>query len=305
MIRSNCSHLGGKDFRPAQVQALAYTQGSEIYVAPGQERHLPHEAWHVVQQKQGRVRPTLQFKGVAINDDRTLEQEAESMGAAALHPGQAAQTKQLQKIPSARRDVVQCAFTNLRFADNVTGNNPITATQHTRSGVHRQAWDWVLNHGAWSTVPGGTVCNHSEDYDQIAQNILNAIHGKTLSDAAASVTDIHAELVRHNKGLRNASNPHLGRMNNLINHPRRRVNIDETIDTFNYYIYKICDYPANLFFWPDRTGSSPDEPQGLYGRNSAGPHWTMRFSIINDQRRLRGEKKRLRDARAELHSAMP
>ncbi|HCC51392.1 MAG TPA: hypothetical protein DEQ30_04490, partial [Porphyromonadaceae bacterium] len=41
--------------KPAQLQALAYTQGTDIHVAPGQEKHLPHEAWHVVQQKQGRV----------------------------------------------------------------------------------------------------------------------------------------------------------------------------------------------------------------------------------------------------------
>lgn len=26
-----------------------------IYIAPGQEKYLPHEAWHVVQQKQERV----------------------------------------------------------------------------------------------------------------------------------------------------------------------------------------------------------------------------------------------------------
>lgn len=49
--------------KPAQLQAYAYAQGSEIHVAPGQEKHLPHEAWHVVQQAQGRVKPTLQMKG--------------------------------------------------------------------------------------------------------------------------------------------------------------------------------------------------------------------------------------------------
>ncbi len=49
--------------RPAEVQALAYTQGTEIHVGPGQEQHLAHEAWHVVQQKQGRVQPTLQVEG--------------------------------------------------------------------------------------------------------------------------------------------------------------------------------------------------------------------------------------------------
>jgi hypothetical protein len=41
---------------PAQLNAHAYEQGTDIYIAPGQERHLPHEAWNVVQQKQGRVK---------------------------------------------------------------------------------------------------------------------------------------------------------------------------------------------------------------------------------------------------------
>ncbi|MFZ6757886.1 DUF4157 domain-containing protein [Undibacterium sp. Ji50W] len=71
--------------KPAQLQAHAYAQGSDIHLAPGQEKHLPHEAWHVVQQAQGRVRPTLQMKqGVAVNDDVGLEQEADVMGARAL-----------------------------------------------------------------------------------------------------------------------------------------------------------------------------------------------------------------------------
>ena len=71
--------------KPAQLQALAFAQGTDIYVASGQERHLAHEAWHVVQQKQGRVRPTLQRKGkVSINDDNGLEREADVMGLKAL-----------------------------------------------------------------------------------------------------------------------------------------------------------------------------------------------------------------------------
>ncbi|NEO94799.1 MAG: DUF4157 domain-containing protein [Moorea sp. SIO3G5] len=66
--------------KPAQIQALAYTQGTQIHVAPGQEKHLPHEAWHVVQQIQGRVKPTMQMKGKPINDEEGLEKEAEEMG---------------------------------------------------------------------------------------------------------------------------------------------------------------------------------------------------------------------------------
>ena len=71
--------------RPAQLNAHAYAQGSDIHLGPGQEKHLPHEAWHVVQQKQGRVKPTRQMKGkVNVNDDAGLEKEADIMGKKAL-----------------------------------------------------------------------------------------------------------------------------------------------------------------------------------------------------------------------------
>ena len=95
-LRSGIESLSGLDMgdvrvhrnsaRPAQLQAHAYAQGSDIYLAPGQEKHLPHEAWHVVQQKQGRVRATVQRKGeVGINDDAGLEREADAMGSKASH----------------------------------------------------------------------------------------------------------------------------------------------------------------------------------------------------------------------------
>ena len=72
--------------QPAQLNAHAYAQGSDIHVAPGQEKHVPHEAWHVVQQAQGRVAPTMQMKGgVAVNDDMSLEREADAMGAKAAN----------------------------------------------------------------------------------------------------------------------------------------------------------------------------------------------------------------------------
>lgn len=73
---------------PTQMNALAYTQGTQIHVGPGQTKYVPHEAWHVVQQKQGRVKPTLQMKGVGINDNAELEHEATVMGTRALQvPG--------------------------------------------------------------------------------------------------------------------------------------------------------------------------------------------------------------------------
>ncbi len=71
--------------KPAQLQAHAYAQGTEIHLGAGQERHLPHEAWHVVQQAQGRVKPTVQMAGgVGLNDDARLENEATAMGNRAM-----------------------------------------------------------------------------------------------------------------------------------------------------------------------------------------------------------------------------
>lgn len=96
--------------RPAQLQALAYTQGTDIHVGPGQERHLAHEAWHVVQQAQGRVRPTVQMKGgVPVNDDATLEREADVMGERATRApstGRAAAVAPMTAMASIQRYTV-------------------------------------------------------------------------------------------------------------------------------------------------------------------------------------------------------
>ena len=82
--------------KPAQLNALAYTQGNQIHLGPGQGRHLPHEAWHVVQQKQGRVQATTQMKGLGINDDPSLEHEADMMG-----------TKTAQFVPAPDEEMLQ------------------------------------------------------------------------------------------------------------------------------------------------------------------------------------------------------
>lgn len=59
--------------KPAQLQALAYTQGNQVFIGSGQRKHLGHELGHVVQQKQGRVLPSTWLQGVAVNDDAILE----------------------------------------------------------------------------------------------------------------------------------------------------------------------------------------------------------------------------------------
>lgn len=81
---------------PTHLHALAYTQGNQIYMGPGQEKHLAHEAWHVAQQKLGRVRPTTRVQGVAVNDNAGLEKEADVMGARAQSLGTGTATAPIQ-----------------------------------------------------------------------------------------------------------------------------------------------------------------------------------------------------------------
>lgn len=68
---------------PAQFKAEAMTQGNQIHIAPGKEQHLAHEAWHVVQQKQDRVKAGSEESGRMLNTSHALEKEADEKGSAA------------------------------------------------------------------------------------------------------------------------------------------------------------------------------------------------------------------------------
>ena len=94
-LKEGVEQLSGQDMsdvkvnynsnKPQQLDAHAYANGNEIEIAPGQEKHLPHEAWHVVQQKQNKVKPTDKTKsGELINDEQLLEDESDRMGNKAL-----------------------------------------------------------------------------------------------------------------------------------------------------------------------------------------------------------------------------
>ena len=96
-LRAGLESIGGQDLSgvrvhhdsplPASVGALAFTQGQNIHLAPGQEKHLAHEGWHAVQQMTGRVSATTSVAGVPVNDHAHLEREADTMGQRALAAG--------------------------------------------------------------------------------------------------------------------------------------------------------------------------------------------------------------------------
>lgn len=90
LLKQNLERASGLDLSDVQVyrnsphpgllDAEAVTQGRQIHLGPGAESHLAHEAWHVVQQMQGRVVPRGALNGIEINDDVALEAEADHMG---------------------------------------------------------------------------------------------------------------------------------------------------------------------------------------------------------------------------------
>lgn len=146
--------------QPAQLNALAYAQGSDIHVAPGQEKHLPHEAWHIVQQAQGRVRPTLQMRGsVPVNDDAGLEHEADVMGAKALQmrvdsrqarpgvnsPRRKADVAQLQSQPAVQ-DPTLAKYVELLFAKTpATGDGTPESGAGKGDGTMMAACSYAVN----------------------------------------------------------------------------------------------------------------------------------------------------------------
>lgn len=82
--------------RAVELGALAYTQGKEIYMAPGYwapetargQELLGHELAHVVQQAHGLTTPMAQLGKLKINHDSALEKEADELGRKAMSQGQ-------------------------------------------------------------------------------------------------------------------------------------------------------------------------------------------------------------------------
>ncbi len=97
-VTTNMETATGHDFSNVQfhknsasavdVGALSYAQGNDIHFAPGQfspnssagKSLIGHELTHVAQQREGRVQPTIEVSGMPVNDNPSLEKEADNIG---------------------------------------------------------------------------------------------------------------------------------------------------------------------------------------------------------------------------------
>lgn len=173
-LQSGLENMSGKDMSdvtvnynsatPGEYGAHAITQGKQIDIAPGQEQHLPHEAWHVVQQKQGRVPVTGSMGGTPVNTDTSLEKEADVMGARAMQ-------MKFNAVPSVTHSSINSPviqgnwkFNSMlsknmfkdfgtvtknksddvtEFADEIYKQNPISAPGKTKSNLMAEGlYEW-------------------------------------------------------------------------------------------------------------------------------------------------------------------
>jgi hypothetical protein len=179
--------------KPAQFQAHAITQGKDIHVGPGQEHHLPHEAWHVVQQKQGRVQATTQMHGTAINTDPALEREADVMGA------MAARAPRTDKRQDHVRGLSRAGDEGLGVETSSSRESAHSAHQHSQPSVaqrvvvpipatHPQQYRSTLISG--QTFPSAAAAQLAE------QNAVAAIEAERQRLAQERQQQIEAELER-------------------------------------------------------------------------------------------------------------
>lgn len=122
-------------------------------MGPGQERHLRHELGHVVQQKQGIVRPTIFLNGTPINDNPQMEKTADSV----------------LEIPGAQRtgqslSIIQCERPPTFFTYLATSSgNTLSGRQgpHTIPHIY---YDVMLNRltpaEIWSMIPSPNQIEH-------------------------------------------------------------------------------------------------------------------------------------------------
>jgi|GEM_PF-3574113 len=84
--------------KPAEIGALAYARGTDVFMGPGQEKYLGHELTHVVQQKQGLVRSTGSVGGMPVNESPALEAAADHMQVSAAPMAAAAPVTGAQAV---------------------------------------------------------------------------------------------------------------------------------------------------------------------------------------------------------------
>ena len=187
--------------KPATVQALAYTQGTDIHVAPGQEKHLPHEAWHVAQQMAGRVSPTTNINGMPVNDNAALEHEADVMGEKAV---QCKSGNAKSKATPCSAKPIQCYKKIDEYVVSKTGKYAVKENEASTVYVNnRITTDMGIQHlNRLGILPNTALLNiEGEVYDVYKQIRTPETLSELLSSTAADAKSDEIPALETEKGI--------------------------------------------------------------------------------------------------------
>ena len=235
--------------KPATVQALAYTQGTDIHVAPGQEKCLPHEAWHVAQQMAGRVSPTTNINGMPVNDNAALEHEADVMGEKAVQM-KVDVSKTVQRA-FIGNEVVQCDYSYDPSQNIIYGRPDETEIIEKKkeeafkkdgmhvTAHHKYPWETIRN-----DIQNGFTAPSEESSLKTLDN-LERFSGKKFPEPRAS----------------------------FLNSPNDRItSYNSRKKEYDTWIQNVCWTPGNIFLGPkpkDRLDDPKNSFDGHYNRSRA------------------------------------
>lgn len=148
--------------KPAKINALAYAEGTRVYMGPGQEGHLEHELQHVVQQKQGIVRQTTRINGLPVNDEPALETAAER---GMIFPlkcmGRVENDPVVQRLPNVV-DVAKQRLIDIYVSQVNPGFRP--------DGETRSEWFQAVMHDMFLPIKPQTRVNRKVDRQRCARS---------------------------------------------------------------------------------------------------------------------------------------
>ncbi|QHI34913.1 hypothetical protein IMCC3317_02580 [Kordia antarctica] len=160
-LQSNMESSLGHDFsnvgihtnseKAVQMNARAFTQGEQVHFAPGEfnpsstsgKNLIGHEFTHVAQQRAGVVKPTKVLqKGVAINDNKGLESEADNFGqkaargeAVSKYRSSSLGIRSSLRTAQAKSNVVQMAMQETNFGKFYDDTYALTSGAGGRRGL--------------------------------------------------------------------------------------------------------------------------------------------------------------------------
>ncbi len=195
--------------KPAQLHAHAYTQGNEVYVAPGQEKHLPHELGHVVQQKSNAVTPTGEISGMPLNDDEAMEsgadrlaEEAESFG----EPGEV-------PLQAKAKDGVVQRFSTTDFYNLSTGISALAGIGGAIYGFYKNSKEKYVSQIENYTEKAEDACAEAEasyyemlNTDDAAEKTKKAIETKKYATKAKQSAQTACDKYVVKSGMKSSDN---------------------------------------------------------------------------------------------------